>query len=109
SDPHVTGLIVAGAMWDLRESIGLTLAERLGHLAKYGLADDGNDGIAMGKYFTEVLIADDNDGNLANGTPHFNQIAAAFGAHGIGTGVFISIAHVPLEDQPTPSPYAVQA
>ena len=109
SDSHTTGLIVAGAMWDLRESIGLTLAERLGHFAKYGVADDGNDGIAMGKYFTEVLIADDNDGNLANGTPHFSQIASAFGAHGIGPGVFITIAHVPLEDQPTPSPYPIQA
>lgn len=109
SDPHVTGLIVAGAMWDLRESIGLTLAEHLSHFAKYGVPDDVNDGIAMGKYFVEVLIADDNDGNLANGTPHFNQIAAAFSAHGIGTGVFISMAHVPLEDQPTPSPYSIVA
>lgn len=108
SDPHITGLIVAGAMWDLRESIGLTLAERLGHFAKYGVPDDANDGMAMGRYFTEVLIADDNDGDLANGTPHFDQIATAFGAHGIGTGVFISMAHVPLVDQPTPSPYSIQ-
>jgi hypothetical protein len=96
-------------MWDLRESIGLPLAEHLSHFAKYGLPDDGNDGIAMGKYFVEVVIADDNDGNLANGTPHFNQIQSAFSAHGIGTGVFMTIAHVPLEDQPTPSPYAIAA
>jgi hypothetical protein len=108
SDPHASGLIVAGAMWDLRESLGLTLAEHLGHFAKYGIPDDGNDGLAMGKYFVEMLVADDNDGNLANGTPHQSQIAAAFGAHGIGTGVFIAIGHVGLEDQPSPSPYAIQ-
>ncbi|TMQ72798.1 MAG: T9SS type A sorting domain-containing protein [Candidatus Eisenbacteria bacterium] len=54
-------------------------------------------------------MADDDDGNLDDGTPHMNQIAAAFGAHGIGTGMFISMGHVALEDQPTPSPYAIQA
>src|SRR5262245_64027036 len=26
SDPHETGVIVAGAMWDLRQSLGLSLA-----------------------------------------------------------------------------------
>jgi len=108
-DPHITGLIVAGAMWDLREAIGLPLAEHLSHFAKYGIPDDGNDGMAMGKYFVELLIADDNDGNLDNGTPHFEQIQAAFSAHGIGTSVFITMAHVPLEDQPTASPYALIA
>ncbi len=109
SDPHATGSIVAGAMWGLRQSIGLAIAERIGHFAKYGVPDDNNDGIAMGKYFVEVLIADDDDGNLANGTPHSNQIAAAFGAHGIGTAAFISLGHVALEDQPTASPYAINA
>lgn len=108
-DPHDTGLIIGGAFWDLRQSLGLPLATQLSHFSKYGTADDPDDGIAMSEYFLETLIADDDDGNLANGTPHFSQINAAFDAHGIGTGFFLSIDHSPLADQPTSGPYVVSA
>jgi hypothetical protein len=35
-DPHLTGLIVGGAFWDLREAIGLALTEHLAHFMKWG-------------------------------------------------------------------------
>jgi hypothetical protein len=108
-DPHDTGLIIGGAFWDLRQSLGLSLATQLSHFAKYGGPDDPDDGIAMSEYFLETLVADDDDGNLANGTPHLAQINAAFDAHGIGTGWFLSITHTPLADQPAGGPYAVSA
>ncbi len=36
----------------------------------------------------EVLTADDDDGNLGNGTPHGNQICTAFALHGIPCNEF---------------------
>ena len=109
-DGHVTGLIVAGAMWDLRQSIGLAAATHLAHFAKYGVPDDPTEpGVAMNEYFIEVLVADDDDADLANGTPNSAAIIAAFNAHGIGTGFFIDVDHTPLADQPDAAPYPVTA
>jgi len=108
-DGHVTGLILGGAFWDLRQSAGLTVAAELSHFAKYGVPDDPDDGVAMSEYFVETLVADDDDANLGNGTPHATDIVAAFNAHGIGTGYFVNFAHVPLADQPAPGPYSVTA
>jgi len=106
---HEDGLIISGAFWDLRQAIGLPLAEQLAHFAKYGLPDDANDGVAMNEFFIETLVADDDDANLANGTPHFADIAASFNAHGIGTGFWIDVAHTPIVDQASTGPYPVQA
>ena len=98
-DPHTTGLIIGGAFWDLRQAVGLSIAEHLAHFAKYSTPDDPNDGVAMGEYFIATLVADDDDADLGNGTPHSGAIVAAFNAHGIGTTFFIDISHAPLADQ----------
>ncbi|HYM81179.1 MAG TPA: FlgD immunoglobulin-like domain containing protein [Candidatus Limnocylindria bacterium] len=108
-DPHITGLIIGGAFWDLRQAVGLAVARQLSHFSKYGTPDDLNDGVAMSEFFIEALVADDDDANLGNGTPHDNEIVAAFNAHGIGTVFFTSITHVPLADQTGPGPYTVTA
>ncbi len=108
-DPHLTGLIIAGAFWDLREAVGLPVAAALSHFAKYGRPDDADDGVAMSEYFVETLVADDDHGNINNGTPHFAEILAAFNAHGIGTTLFMDIGHAPLADQPGAGPYPVTA
>src|SRR6185369_1477785 len=109
-DPHNTGLIIGAAFWDLRQSVGLEVAARLYHFAKYGVADDPSDaGVAMSEYFVQTLVADDNDGNLANGTPHLAAINAAFDAHGIGTGYFVHIGNTPIADQSGSGPFPVIA
>ncbi|RMG69260.1 MAG: T9SS C-terminal target domain-containing protein [Calditrichaeota bacterium] len=99
-DPHITGLILAGAFWDIRLSTDLATARYLSHFAKHGLPDDPNDGIAFSEWFVETLVADDDDGDLSNGTPHFTQIVDAFNQHGIGTSLFmlLSFSHTPLPD-----------
>jgi hypothetical protein len=108
-DGHITGLIIGGAFWDLRQSAGLAVAEQLSHFAKYGVPDDNDDGVAMSEYFVETLVADDDDANLGNGTPNATAIIAAFNAHGIGTGFFMDFVHSPLADQPGAGPYPVTA
>lgn len=109
SDDYVTGLIIASAMWDLRQSIGKAAAESLLHYAKYGLADDSDPGVAMNEFFMEVLVADDDDANLSNGTPRFDQIVQAFNQHGIGTDYFVVAVHAPLDDQVSNGPYPIVA
>jgi len=98
SDPHITGLILAGAFWDIRVATSLETMRMLSHFAKYGLPDDPNDGVAFSEWFVETLVADDDDGNLANGTPHSEAILAAFNAHGIGATLYFrqSFSHTPL-------------
>ena len=95
---HTDGTILGGAFWDLRVATDLQTTRDLAHFAKYGTPDDADLGICYSEWFLEVLIADDDDGDLNNGTPHFNQIVDAFNNHGIGTSLFIrlSYAHEPL-------------
>ncbi|WP_255215831.1 DUF4215 domain-containing protein [Pseudenhygromyxa sp. WMMC2535] len=81
---HAAGRIIGGALWDLRKSL----------IAKYGQAAGmaATDHIwlqsirratDMPSMYTEALIANDDDGNLQNGTPDLCEINAAFGAHGL--------------------------
>lgn len=110
NEVHYDGEIIAGAVWDLRKNVGLDLARRLTHQCKYGTPDGTSAGDAFFKYFLEVLIADDDDANIVNGTPHSAQIIPAFVKHGIpGT---MSLAHVPIKDQDGTAngyPYTVNA
>jgi Zn-dependent metalloprotease len=91
---HDDGRILGGALWDMRENLwpDVALADSLFHYARYGRAQDFQD------YFYDVLETDDDDGDLTNGTPHYYQIADAFGRHGIGPGLFIEILHSPIKD-----------
>ena len=91
---HDDGRILGGALWDMRQALSpdVHLADSLWHYARYGKADNFFD------YYYDVLETDDDDGDLSNGTPHFYEIAEAFGGHGIGPGLFINIAHNPLKD-----------
>lgn len=109
-ESHEDGLIIGGAFWDLRVATSLETAQKLSHFAKWGTPDDPNTGIAFSEWFIEVLIADDDDGNLNNGTPNFTAINNAFNAHGIGSSLFLflSFAHTPVEDtQDTLNTYPV--
>ncbi len=84
SDPHETGRIVAGALWDLRTS----LREKHGDQVGTQLADKAYMAILRGASniptsYSEVLAADDDDGNLSNGTPNSCEIDIAFAKHGL--------------------------
>ncbi len=89
---HNDGMIMGGALWDMRVNIGLAQASRVMHFARRGKPDDSNTGKAFTKYFLEILKVDDNDANLANGTPNSAGIVAAFAKHGIPSGL-LTITH----------------
>jgi MYXO-CTERM domain-containing protein len=100
---HYNGLIFGGAMWDFKEIVAAqsdeetALAETSRILA--GLLKGGP---TVETAFDEALVADDDDGDLSNGTPYECELVEAFGLHGLGpmgTNDSLITGHAPLEDQ----------
>ena len=86
-DPHATGEIIAEALWDVR--VGMVAA--YGAAAGVTKADDIYYAIIqrasdIPTTYAEALAADDDDGNLANGTPNLCMLRDAFGRHGLASG-----------------------
>lgn len=90
---HADGEIIAGAWWDyaVNLSAGMPLNTAVDSMSNlfsrsfFGLATgpDGTEGTVYYDILIDALTYDDNNGNLADGTPHFTQIVEAFAAHGI--------------------------
>lgn len=77
-EPHADSRIFSGAMWDLRKAVGSELADSL-IIRTMKLRP-----VSFSKFLSGLLIVDDDNANLADGTPHMEEICAAFSAnHGI--------------------------
>ncbi len=85
-DPHITGEIVSGALWDLRKALIVELGHDAGVAATeqvfVGVMQRASD---VPTSYMAALIGDDDDGDLGNGTPHFCAIQRAFGRHGLAS------------------------
>lgn len=90
---HHCGELLAGVWWDIRANL-IAAHGSLGHeiacqlfvdWAQITVGGEGNDFVNAAHPITaiEVLTADDDDGNLADGTPNSAAICSAFAAHGI--------------------------
>lgn len=108
SDPHTTGEILTGAVWDLRLAIGLERSLYLFHEALKAVPDASDEGEGAEQAleaFTDVLIAyllaDDEGDGIANGTPNSDAIVSAFEKHGIGLSNLISLNVNSIADQDT--------
>ena len=77
--PHGAGEVWMGFAWKLREN----LRASLGTPAAIAVSDDivissiVADATTRPDCVLEVFIADDDDGNLNNGVPHYNELSAA--------------------------------
>ncbi len=101
---HADGLIWGSAMWHLREELialygyedGVETADLLFLGALQG-------GPTLTDLFEELVVADDDNGDLTDGTPHLCLIADVLDDHGIGAGTlgWFLYEHAPLDDQPT--------
>ena len=86
---HFTGLIFAGAMWDLRQALIGSTEFAGNEQGAIQLADDlfyaaVQRASSIPATYVEVLAADDDDGDLSNGTPHECLINITFGQkHGL--------------------------
>jgi len=88
---HHDGLIVGGAVWDMRTELMDDLGQGAGEDAA------GEIFTGMVKISTDIpstyeaaLVSDDDNGNLADGTPNVCAIERAFGQHGLSTGTEFS-------------------
>jgi cysteine-rich repeat protein len=81
---HDEGEIYGETMWDLRKALEASMGVTAGFdqflKIYYGTVQRAVD---IPSCFAEALVADDNDGDLANGTPHSCDIITAFAAHGL--------------------------
>ncbi|MBN1754910.1 T9SS type A sorting domain-containing protein, partial [bacterium] len=101
---HYDGMIFGGALWDLREEIGAGPADSIIHMARFGFPETFED------YLVELLLVDDDDSDLENGSPHMREIYENFHLHGIGSGYTLEIIHTPLPDsEDSVSSYALTA
>ena len=83
-DPHETGLIIGGALWDLRKALVAKLGEAQGVATTDQLYYQAiRRAVDIPTMYPEVLAADDDDGDLTNGTPNACEISEAFAAHGL--------------------------
>jgi hypothetical protein len=102
-EEHCEAYVSAEAIWDLAyrdlPALGLDaatawqLADKLFYKSRqgsggnaYNCALPNSDGCGAGTWFTKFRTIDDDDGNLANGTPHAAAIFAAFARHNIACG-----------------------
>jgi len=114
SEIHACGQLIAGIVWDIRQALAvthpdnyvdlinnLTLSSVLLHM---GTAINAQ--IAI-----DLLTLDDDDGNINNGTPHYNEICSGFSAHGLScppilTGLNVSPTTTLNAEGPVGGPFA---
>jgi Zn-dependent metalloprotease len=116
SDDHYCGQVISGFYWDAwqellagyPQAVADSLIRTNWHFGrKMGLPQDMADQVHW------AFVADDDDANLGNGTPHYDEFCVGATNHGfdcpeISVGVFIT--HTPLSDtQNTTNPYPVTA
>lgn len=85
-EEHADGEIIAGAWWDLGILLGsVDSMTKLFTKTYYDLSDgpNGTEGEVYHQVLISALLNDDNDNNLSNGSPNFNEIVKAFRDHGI--------------------------
>lgn len=88
---HTSGLVLGGVVCEVRRNLGNKYGSAMGLEAaralhiKWALTTLGGEGenSASPRSLIEYLVANDNDGNLTNGTPDGCEIFNAFGQHNI--------------------------
>jgi MYXO-CTERM domain-containing protein len=89
---HQDGLIFAGAVWDLYLALTETYGEPVGEKGRAWavtsqlLADSIKAGPTIDESYDEMIFADDDNGDLSDGTPHQCELIDAFAMHGLGPG-----------------------
>ncbi len=79
SDTHISGLILGGALWDVRKNLNNTLTDSLIFKAIRITPHAYN----FSEFLDNLLIADDDNANIEDGTPHKKIICNVFAKHGI--------------------------
>ncbi len=101
---HTDGLIYAGAMWDTRAELESLLGGNDGYDLHARLFIKGLQyNPELDETYDAMVAADDDDGDLSNGTPHQCEILDGFSQHGLGPGgasALLDVSHEVVDNQP---------
>lgn len=111
---HADGEIICGAWYDTHLLMGGDWMQTMSLFidAYPGLqatAPNGSEGQAFTDVLIDVLQADDDDGDLSNGTPNDLAIVEGFDIHGISVFSYAEIDHNPEEFSPAESDIVIEA
>lgn len=85
-DPHACGMLLGGVIFDIRQQLMTSnpgdYRDILNPMMFSSIPMNGGSPIGP-DILDDFLSLDDDNGNLADGTPHRTQICAGFNAHGI--------------------------
>ena len=110
-EAHSDGEIICGCWYDTRLNIGsMDEMMKLFSEALYGLADgfDGQEGTIFTDVLIDALTADDDNGNINDGTPHDIEILNAFALHGITLIGNIEFEHTEPLNAPALAPVTIE-
>jgi hypothetical protein len=102
TEVHVQGVTYAGWMFDLRKNLKLIYGDKEGNWVTDRLFYESvRRATSIPTSYTQVVAADDDDGNTANGTPNFCAIYEAAQRHTLPTSTPTAAALVPGVAPPT--------
>lgn len=112
---HCLGEVMMGAAWKARKNYINTWGYETG-VSKFDLAHRAawkTKQFSMPNYLTRLLMADDDNANLADGTPNYYEICDAFALHNLpcpGITQYIFFSYSPVEDlEQVNTPISIQA
>ncbi len=86
TESHTAGQVIAGAFWHTKDQLAATIGDTaaLDVVRRLYLGALLVRPYQISPMMTiDVLTLDDDDGDLSNGTPHWNEIKAGFGQHNL--------------------------
>ena len=100
NEVHTDGLIFGGAVWDLVNVFAAEMGEEEAYdKVSQLLAAAVRSGPTIPEAFDAFIVADDDNGDLSDGTPNSCAIIEAFSQHGLGPGgaggALVVLDHVP--------------
>lgn len=92
---HTCGQLISGCVWNTRNELAITnpgtYRDIIGSLTINSVPLHTGTSITP-QITIDFLTLDDNDANLNNGTPHYNEIAAGFGSHNMPAPVLPALS-----------------
>lgn len=102
---HAAGQVIAGFVWDTwqamlaayPQNVADDAIRQMWHLSRVLGTPDGAGGTGQQEQVDWSFLADDDDANLLNGTPHYDQLVVGASNHGFAYPLFgVVITHAPL-------------
>jgi len=99
---HADGEIICGAWWDLGQEIGMDNMFQvfIDTWLATPMRPNGQEGVLYSDILFEALLADDDNGDLTDGTPNSAAIIDNFALHGILLQISGAIGHTEMVTAP---------